>query len=285
MSRKSFVKNRDGSVPGCRSRARSRGRATRRGGRSAAPRRTARFMISPVMRLAGWAVTRRFTQITLSTRLETNPKSCETIKIVMRRFSSQDFQQAGLDHRVHVRRRFVQDQQVGLAAEGPGDQHAPAVGRRKAPRKAAAKNPPCPPAPTRQAACRSLSVCHPVRPARHRANRPSGPAAGCRPESSDGFRPEPSRPMSTRSMTLTGNWGSNWACCGMSRTRHTRGGRLAEDADLATRSVDRPRFSFTSVVFPPPLGPTMHTASRWPIDRLTSSSTGGPPSRSPRLAT
>ena len=38
----------------------------------------------------------------------------------------------------------------------------------------------------------------------------------------------------------------------------------------------RPKISLTSVVLPPPLGPTMHTASRSQIDRFTSSNTGAP---------
>ena len=46
------------------------------------------WMAAPVIWLVGWTTTRRLTHITLSTKTETKPRSCETMTIVMRRFNS-----------------------------------------------------------------------------------------------------------------------------------------------------------------------------------------------------
>ncbi len=105
----------------------------------------------------------------------TKPRSCDTSTIVIRPASCAKLvEEPGLDQRIDVGRRLVQEQQFGLAAEGPGDEHPlplPAGERGEVP---PSERRPCGPvrAP-RGAAVRSLRPYQPSQPLHAAAAKPA----------------------------------------------------------------------------------------------------------------
>ena len=220
---------------------------------------------SPVIWLVGWTTTRRFTQITLSTRLETNPRSCDTMTI-----GHPPVQLAAAAPTAGPRpacRRWPSARPaaaIRACSTVPGRSAPAAAARRRARRTAAAPKssmPTCASASQRRAA---VGAPVPAQQPAHARAAPAGPSARC---------PSRSRGTADRAARAA-------ACSRSAAARAAAAGRTR--APRPRRASSSPRISFTSVVLPPPLGPTMQTVCRWPIARFTSSSTGTPCRRTTR---
>ena len=85
----------------------------------------------------------------------------------------------------------------------------------------------------------------------------------------------PNRPINTTSSTFAGTDESISACCGTYPIRlHTRHADVPKTLTVPRCGTSKPRMILRSVVFPPPLGPTIPRKSSGATSSDTSSSTG-----------